>query len=65
VGKSVRYRLITRPEDVETPLHVRWLDLFNHQTHRRGQVHDQLSQTDVAPPPFDLISYLRQAGDPP
>jgi uncharacterized damage-inducible protein DinB len=64
VGKSVRYRLITRPEDVETPLHVCWLHLFNHQTHHRGQVHDQLSQTDVAPPPLDLIYYLRRAGDP-
>lgn len=60
----VRYRLITRPEETETPLHICWLHLFNHQTHHRGQVHDQLSQTDVAPPPLDLIYYLRRAGDP-
>ena len=62
--KSVRYRLITRPEEAETPLHVCWLHLFNHQTHHRGQVHDQLSQTEVAPPPLDLIFYLRGSGDP-
>jgi uncharacterized damage-inducible protein DinB len=62
--RSVRYRLITRPEEAETPLHVCWLHLFNHQTHHRGQVHDQLSQTDVAPPPLDLIFYLRREGDP-
>ena len=62
--RPVRYRLITRPEEVETPLHVCWLHLFNHQTHHRGQVHDQLSQTEVAPPPLDLIFYLRRAGDP-
>ena len=64
LGKPVRYRLITRAEDAETPLHVCWLHLLNHQTHHRGQVHDQLSQTDVAPPPLDLILYLRQTGDP-
>jgi uncharacterized damage-inducible protein DinB len=62
--RSVRYRLITRPEAAETLLHVCWLHLFNHQTHHRGQVHDQLSQTDVAPPPLDLIFYLRREGDP-
>ena len=62
--KSVCYRLITRPEATETPLHICWLHLFNHQTHHRGQVHDQLSQTEVAPPPLDLIYYLRRAGDP-
>jgi uncharacterized damage-inducible protein DinB len=61
---TVRYRLITRPEDTATPLHICWLHLFNHQTHHRGQVHDQLSQTEVAPPPLDLIYYLRRAGDP-
>jgi uncharacterized damage-inducible protein DinB len=32
---------------------------FNHQTHHRGQVHGLLSQTAVAPPPLDLILYLR------
>ncbi|MGY8959468.1 MAG: DinB family protein [Alphaproteobacteria bacterium] len=31
---------------------------FNHQTHHRGQVHDMLSQTDVAPPVLDLLYYL-------
>jgi uncharacterized damage-inducible protein DinB len=34
--------------------------LFNHQTHHRGQAHDQLSQTDIAPPELDLIYYLRR-----
>lgn len=35
---------------------------FNHQTHHRGQVHDQLSQTGVAPPELDLIYFLREKG---
>jgi uncharacterized damage-inducible protein DinB len=61
----MRYRLLTRPETAETPLHLCWLNLFNHQTHHRGQVHDQLSQLAVPPPPLDLIFYLREAGAPP
>ncbi len=36
--------------------------VFNHGTHHRGQAHDQLSQTEVAPPPIDLIYYLRETG---
>jgi uncharacterized damage-inducible protein DinB len=35
--------------------------VFNHDTHHRGQVHGLLSQTAVAPPPLDLIFYLREA----
>ncbi len=39
--------------------------LFNHQTHHRGQAHDQLSQTNVAPPQLDLIYFrrLRESGE--
>ena len=33
---------------------------FNHQTHHRGQVHDMLSRTAVAPPPLDLIYFVRE-----
>ena len=29
--------------------------VFNHQTHHRGQVHDMLSQTTVAPPSIDYF----------
>ena len=57
---DISYRMVTRPEDVTTPLHLCWLHLFNHQTHHRGQVHDQLMQTSVAPPALDLVYYLRE-----
>ncbi|MGI9416899.1 MAG: DinB family protein [Geminicoccaceae bacterium] len=57
---DISYRMVTRPEDVTTPLHLCWLHLFNHQAHHRGQVHDQLVRTSVAPPPLDLIFYLRE-----
>lgn len=60
LDRAIRYRTITSPADIETPLHLCWLHLFNHQTHHRGQVHDQLSQTDIPPPPLDLIFYLRE-----
>jgi uncharacterized damage-inducible protein DinB len=42
-----------------TPLRLVLGHLFNHQTHHRGQAHGLLSQTAVAPPPLDLIIYLR------
>ena len=60
VAEPVRYRTVVRPEAVETPLHLCWLHVFNHQTHHRGQAHDQLSQTTIPPPPLDLIYYLRE-----
>lgn len=45
---------------MKTPL--RWVlsHLFNHQTHHRGQAHCLLSDTAVAPPPLDLLFYLRE-----
>jgi uncharacterized damage-inducible protein DinB len=43
----------------ETPTYLVLAHMFNHQTHHRGQAHDQLSQTSVAPPPLDLAIYLR------
>jgi uncharacterized damage-inducible protein DinB len=64
LATTVHYRLVTRPEAAATPMHLCWLHLFNHQTHHRGQVHDQLSQTEVAPPPLDLIFYLREVERP-
>lgn len=36
--------------------------VFNHQTHHRGQAHDLLSQTAIAPPALDLIYYMREVG---
>jgi uncharacterized damage-inducible protein DinB len=62
--QEVRYRMITLPDEARTPLHLCWLHLFNHQTHHRGQVHDQLTQTAVPPPPLDLIRYLRETEEP-
>jgi uncharacterized damage-inducible protein DinB len=42
------------------PLGLILQHFFNHQTHHRGQIHDMLSQTLVAPPPLDLLYYARE-----
>jgi len=51
----------------EDPVHVVLAHLFVHQIHHRGQVHDMLSQTPVAPPQLDeyFLSYdaPRRAAD--
>jgi uncharacterized damage-inducible protein DinB len=52
----------TRGEEFSTPIRLVLGHLFNHQTHHRGQVHDQLSQTAVAPPELELIIFVRTAG---
>lgn len=47
---------------MRTPLGLTMLHMFNHGTHHRGQVHDMLSATEVAPPSLDLVYFLREAG---
>lgn len=49
----------------EQPLHPVVTHIFNHQTHHRGQVHQMLSDSGVAPPPLDLIYYLRDPATTP
>ena len=57
---DVTYRMMTKPQVNRVRAAECWLHLFNHQTHHRGQVHDQLSQTPMAPPPLDLIYFICQ-----
>jgi uncharacterized damage-inducible protein DinB len=60
LAATLAYRNM-RGEPQETELAWVLAHLFNHQTHHRGQVHDMLSQTKVAPPPLDLVFFLREA----
>ena len=60
ITRLVRYTTIDEFTDHADPLWLLLVNLFNHQTHHRGQVHDLLSQTAVAPPPLDLIFYVRE-----
>ena len=43
---------------IEKPKALCVMQLFNHQTHHRGQVHVMLSQTDVKPPSLDMHRIL-------
>lgn len=61
LNTTLRYRPITGNSTMATPMRLVLGHLFNHGTHHRGQAHGLLSQTSVAPPPLDLIFYLREA----
>jgi uncharacterized damage-inducible protein DinB len=62
LARMVRYRLMSEPRSAqETSLHLVLGHMFNHQTHHRGQAHDQLTQTDQPPPSLDLGRYLGEA----
>ena len=43
------------------PVRLLVAHMFNHQTHHRGQIHDMLTQTDVAPPVLDMHRVIHPA----
>ncbi len=56
--KTIRYmnnqgKLYTDPVDLLLA------HFFNHQTHHRGQIHDMLTQTEIAPPVLDMHRIVR------
>jgi uncharacterized damage-inducible protein DinB len=61
LDEELEYRN-TRGERQRTQLRLVLGHFFNHQTHHRGQVHGLLSQTSIAPPPLDLIYFVRETG---
>lgn len=66
LDRPLEYRN-SRGDRFETPLHLVLGHFFNHHTHHRGQVHGLLCQTEVPPPPLNLIDFIRQesAGETP
>ena len=46
--------------EATTPMAMVLAHLINHGTHHRGQVHDMLSATTVAPPSLDIIYFVRE-----
>jgi uncharacterized damage-inducible protein DinB len=60
LDRVLNYRALTMPGAQTTPLYLCWLHLFNHQTHHRGQVHDQLTQTDIPPPSLDMMPFIKE-----
>ena len=65
LAKTIRYRTVVNPQNIEQPLAPALDHFFNHQTHHRGQAHAILSAilgNDLTPS-FDLIIYQRETGD--
>ena len=62
LGGSIRYRN-NEGRMFDDPVTMLAIHFFNHQTHHRGQVHDMLSQTTVAPPVLDLNRVLKPDPD--
>lgn len=59
LGENLSYHTTTG-EAMVTRMDQVLAHVFNHQTHHRGQAHAMLSSTDVAPPPLDMIYFLRE-----
>lgn len=58
-GRPFTYKNIAG-ETWTQPMDQLLTHFFNHQTHHRGQAHDQLSQTKVAPPELDFVYFMRE-----
>src|SRR5215468_2762202 len=65
LAKTIRYRTVVNPQDIEQVLAPALDHFFNHQTHHRGQAHALLSgiNGNAHTPSFDLIIYQRETGD--
>ncbi len=63
--KTIRYRTVVNPQDIEQVCAYALDHFFNHQTHHRGQAHALLSPIigNERTPSFDLIIYQRETGD--
>lgn len=61
LNTTLRFRSMDGSIARAVPMRFVLAHLFNHQTHHRGQVHGLLSQTEVKPPPLDLLFYLDEA----
>ena len=62
LDRTIRYRTLSNPADIEQQLSLALLHVFNHQTHHRGQVHCLLTRIAKEAPSLDLIVYQRQMG---
>ena len=57
------HTLLDEPEYWEVPRWVYYSNLFQHQVHHRGQVHNMLSQAGIDPPPIGFIEYSLEHGE--
>jgi uncharacterized damage-inducible protein DinB len=59
---SVRYVTISSPTGIEQKLLPLLINLFNHQTHHRGQAHCLLTRITNQAPSLDLLMFQRETG---
>ena len=64
LAKTIRFRTVVNPQDIEQMLAPALDHFFNHQTHHRGQAHALLCAIigKDRTPSFDLIIYQRETG---
>jgi uncharacterized damage-inducible protein DinB len=62
LGGPIRY-VNNEGKTYVDPVSLLVAHLFNHQTHHRGQIHDMLIQTEVAPPVLDLHRVIKPTPD--
>ncbi|MDF5714498.1 MAG: DinB family protein [Rhizonema sp. NSF051] len=56
--KSINY-VNSQGKLYSDPVDLLLAHFFNHQTHHRGQIHDMLTQTEIAPPVLDMHRVMR------
>jgi uncharacterized damage-inducible protein DinB len=57
------YTLLDDPEYWEVAKRVYYTNLFQHQVHHRGHVHNMLSQAGIDPPPIGFIEHQVELGN--
>lgn len=58
LASSIQYRN-NQGKIYTDPVDLLVAHFFNHQTHHRGQIHDMLTQTEIAPPVLDMHRVIR------
>jgi uncharacterized damage-inducible protein DinB len=59
--RPIAYRTLAGDEHVARLGDLLW-NMFNHQTHHRGQIHAVLTRLAIDPPPLDVIYFLVEEG---
>lgn len=58
LGGTIQY-VNSAGKTCKDPVDLLLAHFFNHQTHHRGQIHDMITQTEIAPPSLDMHRVIR------
>lgn len=58
LGSTIQY-VNSAGKTCKDPVALLLAHFFNHQTHHRGQIHDMITQTEIAPPSLDMHRVIR------